>query len=80
MQMSTQWKTSDGKYKNKGKKKPKKLQQSKQKLKYLKLKFGLQLELRLCGYHNHKDALTHAPKWALYKYIVTLGWFIFQRS
>ena len=40
MQMSTTWKTSDGKYKNKGKKKPRMMQQSKQKLKHLLVKLG----------------------------------------
>jgi hypothetical protein len=39
MQMSTNWKTNDGKYKNKGKKKPRMLQQSKQRVKHLKLKY-----------------------------------------
>lgn len=40
MQSSTQWKTSDGNRKNKGKKKPRMLQQSKQRLKMLKQKLG----------------------------------------
>jgi len=41
MQMSCQFKTSDGKWKKKGKKKPKAIAQSKAQLKSLKKKFGL---------------------------------------
>ena len=40
MQMSCQYKTSDGKYKKKGKKKPRKIQQSKQRLKQLLIKLS----------------------------------------
>ena len=39
--MSSQWKTSDGKWKKKGKKKPLQMKMSKQKLKHLKKKYGL---------------------------------------
>ena len=41
MQMSNQWKTSDGKWKKKGKKKPQAIKQSKAKLKALKFKLGV---------------------------------------